>query len=851
LHLKKSLILFLAISTLTAVALAPKVSLMHLSDTSSRRSEETFKIQKAINDANDGDVIEIPSGVYYEHVLVNKTVSLVGENTSTTIVDGSNNGTVLEITADNVTVRNLTIQNSGYGWERRGIYVIRANNVVIADNRLHYNCQNIWLDCSHNSTVTGNTVDYECYGIRIMNCVNSTVTGNNVSNCYGGVHLENATECTVKSNYMTRNGQGIRLYSPCTYNKVFENTMFNNTYDGMISIMPGNSTLTNNSIFHNNFINNMYPFIYDLFGNAWDNGYPSGGNYWSHYNGTDHYSGLYQNETNPDGIGDTQYAVSPFEKDRYPLMHPYGSVQNLDTGIIHLAIQQAIDSPNTQSGHTIFVKNGIYNEHVVANKTLSLVGENQTMTIIDGEGQGTVLTVKSGNVRITGFTVRNSGIEAPPYGDDCGILLDHCSGSSICCNVITGNRVGLYSYYSWNATIEQNTIQSNTEDGLCLWYSGNNVLTENCIFNNRHNFGVFGNDLPTFNNTIGTSNTVDGKPILYKLNTNDETIDNSEDAGTLYLINCRNVTVHDLSLERNSHGVFCFNVTNSEIENVTANGNKYGICLQDSEGNTVCDSKCYENWVNIQIQGSLNNTVSGNQLVAGEKGISLYEANNNTLERNTIMNATYGIRLFYSNINRMFHNNLVNNSVQADPLYSAQNSWDNDLEGNYWSSYLGTDNDNDGIGDLNHTIDDFNKDRYPLFGVYSEIRVQSGLNVTQIGVTSNSTLLSLAYEPSNRTIILTVNGTDGTIGFCRMGIPYTLIYSSITVMIDDGLTEVLCPNYTLHDDGLCRWIYFAFSHSTHRITVVPEFSILTPLLVLALAMFYTVVSKKVRSSCEA
>jgi hypothetical protein len=55
-------------------------------------------------------------------------------------------------------------------------------------------------------------------------------------------------------------------------------------------------------------------------GNKWDNGYPSGGNYWSDYNGTDLYSGPYQNVTGSDGIGDTPYVIDANNTDHYPLM---------------------------------------------------------------------------------------------------------------------------------------------------------------------------------------------------------------------------------------------------------------------------------------------------------------------------------------------------------------------------------------------------------------------------------------------------------------------------------------------------------------------------------------------------
>jgi hypothetical protein len=60
------------------------------------------------------------------------------------------------------------------------------------------------------------------------------------------------------------------------------------------------------------------------FANVWDDGYPSGGNYWSDYNGTDLYSGPYQNQTGSDRIGDTPYVADANNTDRYPLMAAYG-----------------------------------------------------------------------------------------------------------------------------------------------------------------------------------------------------------------------------------------------------------------------------------------------------------------------------------------------------------------------------------------------------------------------------------------------------------------------------------------------------------------------------------------------
>ena len=104
-------------------------------------------------------------------------------------------------------------------------------------------------------------------------------------------------------------------YTPALkFSKVVGNYIVNNSYG--IMLVYGSS---NNKIFHNNFINNAYQ-AYDSFNNTWDDGYPSGGNYWSDYAGTDVKSGFYQNEAGSDGIGDMPYTIDANNTDHYPLM---------------------------------------------------------------------------------------------------------------------------------------------------------------------------------------------------------------------------------------------------------------------------------------------------------------------------------------------------------------------------------------------------------------------------------------------------------------------------------------------------------------------------------------------------
>jgi len=795
-------------------------------------------IQQVINDAPVGATIIVPSGTYYERLIVNKTVSLIAENRFATMVDGNGSGTVVEITADNVTISGFVLQHSGYGWTRHGIYVYMADHCTIEDNHFFKDCHNIRLNYSRGSTVRGNIIDGvmtqpTMYGIRVENSANCTVENNHVSDCVGAVHLQNATGCAVARNLLEGNSQGIRFYTPCTYNEVFENNVCNSSYDGMIAEMPDNLTLTGNRVFHNNFINNTSPFILSLSGITWDDGYPSGGNYWSRYNGTDLKTGSFQNETGYDGIGDDYYSLNPTQKDSYPLLHPYGSIINADTEKVFLTITSAVASPETQDGHAIMVKAGVYYEHITLNKSVFLLGENQSHTIIDGDGIGTVVTVGADNVGFAGFTVRNSGSNYPPYGNDCGLLLDHSVAGNISFNAFVGNRIGVYLLFSERNSLEDNIVNSNLENGIWLWYSGNNTLRRNMMLNNTYSFGVFGNDYENFDNDIDVTNEIEGKPIRYVIGDANRVFDAAESISVLYLINCVNVTVRDFNLTGSGQGLFCYNLTDSRVENVTTSRNNYGIDLLDSCNNTLNSNFCENNWVGIRLERSTNNTVKGNKLVAGEKGISLYEASLNRVEGNTFEGCMFGIRLSVAHSNQIYRNNFIQNDAQVDLVSSNQNAWDDGVEGNFWSDHLNSDANRNGITDDEYLIDAKNRDHNPLSGFCNNLEIKGEASSDEVVVISNSTVREMTFEDDSHTLVLTVEGSDDTVGFCRVRVPHTLIEPELRVVIDNGSTEVTYANYSLFDDGVYRWIYLEYEHSAHEIVIITEFQGLNLWLLLA------------------
>ena len=241
------------------------------------------KIQDAVDNASSDDTIFVYQGMYYEHVILNKQVTLLGELRDQTTIDGSQTGNVIKITTDGVTVEQFTLQNAGIG-----VYIVHSSNQNIFQNNITNNWEGIGLLDSAYNTISGNIITHN--GFEGINPVQTTFT-------------------VIQDNTIIDHLQGISL-SESTGNTIIGNNLYSNLRG--IEIQESSN---NNKIFHNNFFSSDESNGYDTCSNTWDDGYPSGGNYWDDYNGGD---------ANQDGIGDTPYPIAGGggNKDHYPLMVP-------------------------------------------------------------------------------------------------------------------------------------------------------------------------------------------------------------------------------------------------------------------------------------------------------------------------------------------------------------------------------------------------------------------------------------------------------------------------------------------------------------------------------------------------
>jgi len=228
-------------------------------------------IQSAINDAKNGDTVFVydDSSPYYENIIVNKSIILIGENRGTTVIDGGGYGDVITVIKDQVNISQFTIQNGGTS----------SSGITIINN-------------SNNNNISENTI---------------------TSNKWDGISLFNSSYNLIKGNVISNNSDGLYISYLCNNNTIIENKFLRNSFYG-IYIQASND---NNIFYFNNLIENAQN-SHDESNNIWHN--ERMGNYWDNYE--DRY---------PDsrkiwlmGVWSVSYSLpGGNNQDMYPLFKPY------------------------------------------------------------------------------------------------------------------------------------------------------------------------------------------------------------------------------------------------------------------------------------------------------------------------------------------------------------------------------------------------------------------------------------------------------------------------------------------------------------------------------------------------
>jgi len=332
-------------------------------------------------------------------------------------------------------------------------------------------------------------------------------------------------------------------------------------------------------------------------------------------------------------------------------------------------LQDAID--NAPKGSKLELPEGTYKGNIIIDKPLIIDGKNQK-AIIEGDGKGTVVTIKSPFVTLKNLTIRQSGAEHERI--DAGVSLKKVHHTNIINCKIVDVLFGIDMEQANECNISKNYITSKPftlglrGDAIRLWYSNDNILTHNHISKSRdfvvwyshgnliaHNFGEYGR---------------------YSLH---------------FMYTGKNIVKHN-KFAHNSVGIFfMYSKDTIATENTVMN----------SLGTTG---------LGIGLKDCSNYTIRNNNILYCARGLyidrSPFEPDTvNHFEGNNILYNSEGVHFHSLSLHNIFTKNTLKGNIETvvNDSYNmkvTENVWD----GNYWDNYEGFDKNNDGIGDTPHTL---------------------------------------------------------------------------------------------------------------------------------------------------
>ena len=348
-------------------------------------------------------------------------------------------------------------------------------------------------------------------------------------------------------------------------------------------------------------------------------------------------------------------------------------------------VSAAVDAAT--AGDTIRVHAGVYREHIQLRKPLALQGDPQA--ILDGGGVGTIIGIDAADVRVEGFTIRSSGSSL--LGEDAGVRITRAPGCTVAHTRIENTLFGILVNGSPHTTLVGNAIRGQDlpipfrGDGIRLNASGDSLVQNNVIERSR--------DL-----SIWQSNRVDVLGNVVR----------GSRYGLHYMY-CDDDRFEDNVFEGNQVGGAVMYSRRLTLRNNRFSGSRgpsaYGLLLKVADDVVVENNRFLDNTHGLYLEEApqaprASCTFRGNLIGGNDVGVALEPS---------VARAVFSA------------NALVSNRVQVQLLGSRRSRADaNVWNGNYWSDYVGFDQNADGIGDTPYRVEQYFEDlagRYPAAGL--------------------------------------------------------------------------------------------------------------------------------------
>ena len=597
-------------------------------------SDQTYKkIQWAIDNATSGDIIRVHAGSYEENIVVNKSVTLRGNGSGESHIEGDGTDDAVTVEASNSVIEGFSITVGTRSGSHAGIFIdssydyVKIESCNITNSYYGIRADGSSSTASEYDRIFNNTATGCDYGIYLDYSDYSLVRFNNFSgNDNYGIYSYYTQYAMIENNTANNNDYGIRNYHG-DYSKLANNSFDMNRY-GIYNYYTDYGEL------HNNLVNHSEDYgLYNYYSDSsvwenntvWNSGYPS---YEDGYYGMRIYNSgslvFKNNSFHNCGV----YMEGSTKTDWTSIIAQDNEVNGKDLVILKNTNNYKIPSG---AGQVILIDCG------------SITVENQNLSWASAG----VIAAFSTSIDVDNCDLgyNNYGVHYYGYGEDMKYMnvtnsyINHtegyavyyegtraCEYSNVSSNEITGGDDGIYFDMSSSSSysvkynhITHNTIRDIDDDVIELEYSSYSRIDNN---------DIIGGDYGIYTDSSST------KSFQYsKVNNNTLA---SLDRG-IYLDYGDNSLVDNNTVKNCEEGLYIYYTDNAQISNNTVkDSTDEAIYLYSSDYNVIRDN---------EINGSL------------EEGIYVTSADNNNINNNSVMDCITGGVYISSGSNNVYDRN--------------------------------------------------------------------------------------------------------------------------------------------------------------------------------------------------